>query len=55
MSKPNKPYKHYKDLSFPLNVKICQSKEVNAAKTPPLQLMLYNFLDIYVMGNTVKP
>ena len=30
----------YEDLSFPLDVKICQSKEVNAVKTPSLQIML---------------
>ena len=36
MNEPNKPYKRYEDLSF--NVKICQSKEVNAAKTPLLQI-----------------
>ena len=32
--------KLFEDLSFPLGDKICQSKEVNAAKTPPLQAML---------------
>ena len=29
----------YEDLSFQHDVKICQSKEINAAKTPPLQIM----------------
>ena len=42
MNKPNKPYKHYEDLSFLINVKIYQLKEVNSAKTPPLQIMLYH-------------